>query len=189
MLRERTIRVFIHNSLCHFTDILQQLSVAGYIRYFQIKGNAALLGSFQITRPAKFQISFGYLETIVRTYHNLQTFPGIFRQFITGHQNTIRLVGSAPYTTTELMKLGKSETFGILYYHHGSVRYIHTDFNNRGGNHYLRLAGNEQLHLRILFGGFHFPVHLANLTIGKLLTDMQIAFFQVLEVNLFALLD
>lgn len=37
MLRERTIRIFIHNSLCHFTDILQQLSVAGYIRYFQIE--------------------------------------------------------------------------------------------------------------------------------------------------------
>ena len=63
---------------------------------FQIESNAALLGSFQITRPAKFQICFGYLETIVRAYHNLQTFPGIFRQFITGHQNTIRLVGSAP---------------------------------------------------------------------------------------------
>jgi len=43
MLRERTIWVFIHNSLCHFTDILQQLSVAGYIRYFQIKGDAGFL--------------------------------------------------------------------------------------------------------------------------------------------------
>ena len=77
------------------------------ISAISIESNAALLGSFQITRPAKFQICFGYLETIVRAYHNLQTFPGIFRQFITGHQNTIRLVGSAPYTTTELMKLGK----------------------------------------------------------------------------------
>ena len=97
IFRKGTIRVLIDNGLGYFTDVLQKLSVAGYIRYFQIKSNAALLGSFQITRPAKFQISFGYLETIVRAYHNLQTFPGIFRQFITGHQNTIRLVGSAPY--------------------------------------------------------------------------------------------
>ena len=94
MLRERTIWVFIHNSLCHFTDILQQLSVAGYIRYFQIKGDAALLGSFQITGTTQFQVRLCYLKTIVCTYHNLDTFPGIFRQFITGHQNTIRLVGA-----------------------------------------------------------------------------------------------
>ena len=46
--------------------------------------------------PRSFK-SAGYLETIVRAYHNLQTFPGIFRQFITGHQNTIN--GSAPRPT------------------------------------------------------------------------------------------
>ena len=50
-----------------FTDILQKLSVAGYIRYFQIESNAALLGSFQITRPAKFQMCIrdrGYTDVI-----------------------------------------------------------------------------------------------------------------------------
>ena len=65
MLRERTIRIFIHNSLCHFTDILQQLSVAGYIRYFQIEGDAALLGSFQITGTTQFQVRLCYLTSNV----------------------------------------------------------------------------------------------------------------------------
>ena len=43
IFRKGSIRVLIDNGLGYFTDILQKLSVAGYIRYFQIKSNAALL--------------------------------------------------------------------------------------------------------------------------------------------------
>ena len=41
IFRKGTIRVLIDNGLGYFTDILQKLSVAGYIRYFQIESNAA----------------------------------------------------------------------------------------------------------------------------------------------------
>lgn len=37
IFRKGSIRVLIDNGLGYFTDILQKLSVAGYIRYFQIK--------------------------------------------------------------------------------------------------------------------------------------------------------
>ena len=48
IFRKGTIRVLIDNGLGYFTDILQKLSVAGYIRYFQIEGDAALLGSLPV---------------------------------------------------------------------------------------------------------------------------------------------
>lgn len=55
IFRKGAIRVLIDNGLGYFTDVLQKLSVAGYIRYFQIKSNAALLGSFKSPGPRSFK--------------------------------------------------------------------------------------------------------------------------------------
>ena len=155
--QEGTIRVLIDNGLGYFTDILQKLSVMEY-PLFSNQSNAALLGSFQIW-PASFKSASAISETIVRAYHNLQTFPGIFRQFITGHSEYTRLVGSAPYDhgADEAGKV--RNVFASTVYHHGSVRYIHTDFKTVVAT--IICASPETNNcICILFGRFHFPVHL-----------------------------
>ena len=87
------------------------------------------------------------------------------------------------------MKLGQPETLGVLNHHHRSIGHIYTYLNHGGSHHYLCLTGYEQLHLSILFSRFHLSMHLANPTLGKLFTNMQIPFFKILQVNLFAFLN
>ena len=50
VLRQHAMWICIHHRLRYFTDILQQLSVTGYIGNLQIESNAALLCPFQISR-------------------------------------------------------------------------------------------------------------------------------------------
>ena len=140
ILRTLCTGIMLYNIFGYRTDVLQQLSVTGNIRNFQIEGDTTLLRPFQVTGTAQLQISFRYFKAVICAYHYLQSLTSIFGQFIICHQNTIRLVGATPYPTAQLMQLRKSETFGILYNHHRSIRYVHADFDHCSGNHYLRFA-------------------------------------------------
>ena len=165
---------------------MQQLPVAYNIRNLQIESDAALLRTFKITGATQFQIGLGYFETIISAYHDFQSFPGVLRQLIIRHQNTIRLFRSTSYPATQLMQLRKPETFCIFNNHHRSIRDVHSDFNDGSSHHDLRFARNKKLHLLILLGWFHFAMHFTNRTFGKLFQNMLISFFKVLQINLFA---
>ena len=106
-------RVLFHNTFSYGANVLQQLPVAYNIRNLQIESDAALLRTFKITGATQFQIGLGYFETIISAYHDFQSFPGVLRQLIIRHQNTIRLLRSTSYPTTQLMQLRKPETFCI----------------------------------------------------------------------------
>lgn len=57
--------IAINHSLCYLTHKLKELTVTGNVGYFQIEGNAALLGSFEIAGTTQLQIGFGYLKPSV----------------------------------------------------------------------------------------------------------------------------
>ena len=65
------------------------------------------------------------------------------------------------------MKLGKSETLGIFYDHHGGVRHIDSDFNHRGRDKNTGGSTYKLLHLVIFFSRFHLTVYHTDLDIGK----------------------
>ena len=106
------------------------MSITGYIRDFQIEGYATLLRAFQITRATELQVRFRYFKTIARLHHNLKTFSGFLCKFIRSHQNTIRLIGTTPYASAQLMQLRQTEPVGVFDYHYICIRDIDADFDD-----------------------------------------------------------
>ena len=173
----------------HFADILQKLAVAGNVSNLQIESHPALLSTFQISRAAQLQVGFGNLEPVIGTNHDFQSLAGIFRQFVASHQNAIRLVGTAPHTSSQLVKLGQPEAFGIFNDHNRSIGHVHSNLNHRGGHHDLCLTRDKALHLFVLLGWLHTSVHLAYHAIGKSATNTLIALFHIFQVGFLAFLN
>ena len=183
------IRVFVQQAFGDAPHVLQQLSVAGNVGDLQVECDTALLGSFQVARSPQFQVSFGNLEAIVGLYHDFQPPARIFGELVAGNQYAIGLVGPPSYTPSQLVQLRQAKPFGILDDHHRSVRHIHAHLDDRGRHHDLRLVAKKTLHLFLLLRRFHLAMHLADAAVRKSFTDMQVPFFQVFDVHLFALLN
>ncbi len=106
ILRTLCTGIMLYNIFGYRTDVLQQLSVTAISRNFQIEGDTTLLRPFKSPGPRNFKSkSFRYFKAVISPHHYLQSLTSIFGQFIICHQNTIRLVGSAPHTATQLMEL------------------------------------------------------------------------------------
>ena len=52
-------------------------------------------------------------------------------------------------------------------HHQGSIRYVNTDFNDRGSHQQLDFIGDKFRHHRVFFCGFHASVHQAHTQIGE----------------------
>src|ERR1700682_1978356 len=87
------------------TRPLQQFPVANCIG--NVKAEIARLPrAEEFAWAAELQIGFGYLETIGRPHHRLQTCPRFFSHMPWCHQNAVRFVCSPPDTAPQLVKLG-----------------------------------------------------------------------------------
>ena len=68
VLRQHAMWICIHHRLRYFTNILQQLSVTGYIGNLQIESNAALLCPFKSPGPRSFKSASAISKpSLVRT--------------------------------------------------------------------------------------------------------------------------
>ena len=68
-------------------------------------------------------------------------------------------------TSAELMKLCKTETFGIFNHHDRGIWHVDTDFDNCRWNENLYFVCCKTLHDLVFFRGFHFTVKIFYLNI------------------------
>ena len=87
------------------------------------------------------------------------------------------------------MQLRKSEALCNEDDHHRGVGHIDTYLDDGGGHENLCLAAYELLHLLLFVLGLHFAVHLTQAEFRESLTQHFEALLQVLQVDLFTLLD
>ena len=52
---------------------------------FEVDGEAALAGAFDVSGTSHFEVFFGELETVVGGAHEFDSLAGFFAEFITGH--------------------------------------------------------------------------------------------------------
>ena len=57
------------------------------------------------------------------------------------------------------MQLREAEALGVLDHHDGGLRHVDADFDHRGGDQKLRLAGREARHGGVFFGALHAAMH------------------------------
>ena len=93
------------DGLCLLSCQLNELAIACYVGYLQVKGYTALLCSLQVAWSAKFQVGFGYPETIVGVAHDVDSFSRILAQFIVGYQDAVALVASSSHSSSQLVQL------------------------------------------------------------------------------------
>ncbi len=71
--------------------------------------------------------------------------------------------GAAPDAAAQLVQLRETEALGVLDHHDGGLRHVDADFDHRGGDQKLRLAGREARHGGILLGALHAAMHQVDL--------------------------
>ena len=81
------------------------------------------------------------------------------------------------------MELRETEALGVLYYHDRGVGDVDSNLYHCGGDHDLRLAADELLHLVILLGGFELTVHAYHFVMRVLFAHVFEVFFKALEVE------
>ena len=93
-------------------------------------GKTVLPGAEKVSGTAETEVFFGNFKTVIRAAHDsepgLHVVPGGV-----GDDNTVALCRAAADAAAKLMQLGKTEAFGIFYYHKRGVRNIHADFYDR----------------------------------------------------------
>jgi hypothetical protein len=83
------------------------------------------------TRPAQLEIFLCNDKTVGCFRHDPET---LFRNrslFVSRQQNTVTLFRAAPDSAAQLVQLRQPESFRVLNDHHGCVRNVDADFNNR----------------------------------------------------------
>ncbi len=78
VVRSIAFGIVVDDFLCFCARQLYQLTVSGYIRYFQVEGHSALLGALQVARTTELQVGFGYAESIVGITHDVYSLAGFF---------------------------------------------------------------------------------------------------------------
>ncbi len=168
--------------------MLQELAVAGEVGDVEVEGDAALLGALEVAGAAQLEVGFGYLEAIASAGHDVEAFAALLAELVAGDEQAVRLVGTATHTSAQLVQLREAEAFGVLDDHDAGVGDVDADLDDGGGDHDLRLAVEEALHLAILVGSLHAAVDHAHLVFGKVLADGLIALLQCQQVEFLVLL-
>ncbi len=65
---------------------------------------------------------------------------------------------AAPDATAQLVQLREAEAVGVLHDHHGGVRHVDTDLDDRRRDQHLHGAGAERGHRLLLLLGLHLAV-------------------------------
>ena len=85
------------------------------------------------------------METVVGMVQDLQTFHGLFGLGSTD-ENTIALEFSTSYTSPQLMQLCQSKPLCIFHHHHGCIRVVDTDLDNRCRHKHVNLTFRKPFH-------------------------------------------
>ena len=75
-----------------------------------------------------------------------------------GGHNAVAFGTATTNSSSQLMKLGKTEPVCILDHHQCGIGHIHTNLNDGGSNHHIRLASGEGGHGSFLFRALHLSV-------------------------------
>ncbi len=181
--------IVVENAASLIARHLHYLSVARDVGNLQVESHAALLRSLQITGSAELKVGLGNAETVVGLAHDVDALAGVLAQLVGRHEQTERLVGTAPHPAAQLMELRQTETLGFEDDHHRCIGHVDTHLDDGGGHKYLRLATDKLLHLNFLLGGFHLTVHLTHTVLGEHLAQRLVAVLKVLQVYLLAFLN
>lgn len=92
---------------------------------------AGLLGAENTPGPPQFQVLFGQGEAILRPGRDSQALHPLLAALRSGNQETKRSVLPPSDPSAKLMKLGQTETLGLLDDHDRGVGNVHTDLDHR----------------------------------------------------------
>ena len=171
------------------TGVLKYLSVAGKAGDSQIEGDSALLGSLHVPGSPELHVGFRDQESVVGLGHDSEALLCITLESGLAHQYTVALFSAPTYPATELMKLGESETLGILDNHDTRVRDIYPDFYHGRGDHNPGLSADEKIHLIGLLGGFELSVDHTYLNLRKGVHHPLLPFLHAFECQFLILID
>jgi len=106
----------------------------------------------EVARTAQFEVLLGDLKAVVGVAHRLQSLLGGLAKATARavDQNAVGLSLSASYSTAQLVKLGKTEAFGILDDHKAGAGHVDSNLNYGSGDQYLHLARGEAAHYSVL---------------------------------------
>ena len=103
-------------------------------------------------------------------------------------QQAGRVAGAAADAAAQLMQLREAEALGVLDHHDGCFRHVDADFDHRGGDQQLRLAGGKARHGGVLLGALHAAVHQID-GLAEFLAQLLEARLGRGEIDLFGFLD
>ena len=157
VLREQLLR----GGFC----LVHQLKVAGEIRDLE-RGQTVLARAEKVTRTAQLQILLGDGKAVVGGGHRTQAVQIVVTRVV-GDEDAVGFVSAAPDAPAQLVKLRKTEAFGVFNEHHGGVGHVHADLDDGGGNENVRFAGGEGAHDGLLFLRLHLAVEDPDAQVGE----------------------
>ena len=89
------------------------------------------------------EVDLGELEAVGRAHHRAEPLFAIGGGRL-AQQETTRRGGAAADAAAQLMQLREPETVGVDDDHHRCVRHVDADFDHRGRDQHVDLAGAER---------------------------------------------
>ena len=142
---------------------------------------SALFRSEKIAGTAYVEVLHGEVEAasqLGERLESLQTAARLLRKPCLRRREKIAesLLVAAPYPAAHLMKGGKPEAMGVVYYYGVGIAYVHTVLHNRCRNqHVVVVVYKSHYHLLKLFG-LHLPVTYCHTRIGNIFVDKRCQF-------------
>ena len=124
-------------------------------------GHTALAHADEVAGATQSQVFLGEAETIVGILEHVQAFLGC-NAGIGTEDVAVRLRLATPNTATELVELREAKAVGIFDDHHGSIGYVDTDLDDRGGNEDVQFVVAETPHGLVFLSGLHRAVEQAH---------------------------
>ena len=122
-------------------------------------GQAALPRAEHVAFAAQAQILLGDAEAVFGLAQDGEPRLGGLAERRLVEQQAGRMAGPAADAAAQLVQLREAEALGVLDHHDGGFRHVDADFDHRGGDEQLRLAGGKARHGGVLVGAFHAAVH------------------------------
>src|SRR5437870_4135743 len=136
----------------------QQFAIRHQIRHPEL-GDSGLARSGHLAGATQLEVDLSETESIGAGNHGADTFSRNVVDSIRSHQDTQRLLGAAPDTAAQLMKLRKPEPFCVLNEHDGGVRDIDSNFDDGRGDEYVTLTRRKCGHRLFLLFAFEPAVN------------------------------
>jgi hypothetical protein len=131
------------------TSLEEELDVVGQHRDAKAR-QPALQGSQDLALAAKRQVDLGELEPVALAGDRRNPPPRELGLRVR-EEDALRLVAAPPDATAKLVELREAETLRALDQHHGRIRHVDANLDDRRGDKHVRLARGERGHCRRLF--------------------------------------